>query len=109
MYPTTHGCQCFEEDIDCITNNPLPNPELCKSQTIPAQGCICTSSYHPDKCICPSNTQDLNGIPSSQCACEANDPRSECAATQCKSQTIPAQGCICTSSYHPDKCICPSN
>ncbi|KAA6356471.1 MAG: hypothetical protein EZS28_048002, partial [Streblomastix strix] len=54
-------------------------------------------------------TEDLKGIPSSQCACEANDLRSECAATQCKSQTIPAQGCICTSSYHPDKCICPSN
>ncbi|KAA6384434.1 MAG: hypothetical protein EZS28_020039 [Streblomastix strix] len=52
----------------------------CQSDTVPPEGCICTGNYHPDSCRCPSEVDDLYGIPKDQCSCLTNeeDKREDC-------------------------------
>ncbi|KAA6353946.1 MAG: hypothetical protein EZS28_050527, partial [Streblomastix strix] len=95
-------CGCIANDLrgECA-------PVACTSDSIPAQGCICSQTFHPNGCWCSEYAEDLVGIDRGQCKCILGDQRELCPFTSCTSGTLPTQGCICASQYHPDDCTCP--
>ncbi|KAA6387049.1 MAG: hypothetical protein EZS28_017424 [Streblomastix strix] len=115
------GCICsFSSDSGCICSSTLAtNPSGCtvidckanSGTTVTIGSCVCTSTNHPSGCECPTDSAKLAGIPTGQCDClSSGDLRQECKMNilACASDTVPTEGCICTGTYHPDSCTCPT-
>ncbi|KAA6390883.1 MAG: hypothetical protein EZS28_013589, partial [Streblomastix strix] len=100
-----------KEECKCVDNDPRDEctVTVCKDPTTaPDEGCICTETNYPYKCICPKEPESLIKIPTDRCPCIDNDQRDQCKVTVCKDPTTaPDEGCICTETNYPYKCICP--
>ncbi|KAA6385006.1 MAG: hypothetical protein EZS28_019465, partial [Streblomastix strix] len=117
---TDSGCICssiLENNPNgCICSTTIDsNPDLCtvidckanSGTTVTKGSCVCTGTNHPSGCECPTGSAQLAGIPAGQCSClPSSDIRQECKVNilACASDTVPPEGCICTGTYHPDRC-----
>ncbi|KAA6385948.1 MAG: hypothetical protein EZS28_018524 [Streblomastix strix] len=115
---------CTGPDIptqDCVCDsNPSAQypPQTCQSDqkcnkssssTVPKDSCTCTGTNYPSGCKCPTDSSQLNGIPSSRCECRTSgDPRAGndiCPAYCIKESITP--DCVCetnSSSYTTSTC-----
>ncbi|KAA6397124.1 MAG: hypothetical protein EZS28_007353, partial [Streblomastix strix] len=77
-------------------------------------GCICTSTFHPPGCTCPTVLEELQVLEISMCPCVEKDKRNLCPA-DCTSSNYQTNNCLCNSddqSYDLEVCrkakICSS-
>ncbi|KAA6386878.1 MAG: hypothetical protein EZS28_017594, partial [Streblomastix strix] len=71
----------IKEECPCIDNDSRDQCKIieCKDPTTaPNEGCICTGTNYPNKCICPEDPESLVKIPTDRCPCIDNDLRDEC-------------------------------
>ncbi|KAA6375177.1 MAG: hypothetical protein EZS28_029294, partial [Streblomastix strix] len=102
-----NGCIC-STTID--SNPPSCSIQDCSSsfgESVITDSYVRTGTNHPSGCECPTESAQLAGIPAGQCSClPSSDIRQECKVNilACASDTVPPEGCICTGTYHPDRC-----
>ncbi|KAA6360617.1 MAG: hypothetical protein EZS28_043856, partial [Streblomastix strix] len=106
----TEGCIC-PKTADELVGIPDDICQCLKVGDLRGPCNDCSSTFQTEGCICPKTADELVGIPKDMCDClPTGDLRVECVPIECKSvDTIPTEGCICTSAFHPDRCFCPIN